>query len=133
MMQQQILENRLRGEPGLSNVYPEFELILIGRGLFNLLSKTVVKVIGREAAKTGGKELFKFGGSAGRHMADKNRAVPVQILEQAIKGSKGIADPKGSRALMHTTEMFKNGRTYNLEVFYDKATNTIWHFKYWPK
>ena len=49
-------------------------------------------------------------------MADKNRAVPVQILEQAIKGSKGIADPKGSRALMHTTEMFKNGRTYNLEV-----------------
>lgn len=86
----------------------------------------------KKAAKTG-KELFKFGGSAGRHMADKNRAVPIQILEQEIKGSKGVVDPKGSRALMHTTEMFKNGKTYNLEVLYDKATNTIWHFKYWPK
>ncbi len=29
------------------------------------------------AAKTG-KELFRFGGSVGRHMVDKNRAVPVK-------------------------------------------------------
>ena len=86
---------------------------------------------GKAAEK--GKELFKFGGSAGRHMENPSRVVPVQILEQAIKGSKGVADPKGSRALMHTTEMFKNGKTYNLEVLYDKGTNTIWHFKYWSK
>lgn len=66
-------------------------------------------------------------------MANPGRAVPVQILEQAIKGSKGVADPRGSRALMHTTEMWKNGKAYNLEVLYDKATNSIWHFKYWPK
>ncbi|SEA68500.1 hypothetical protein SAMN05192529_1494 [Arachidicoccus rhizosphaerae] len=48
----------------------------------------------REAvAAKGGKELFNFGGSAGRHMAEPGRAVPVQILEQAIKGSKGGRRP----------------------------------------
>jgi len=82
-------------------------------------------------AEKGG-ELFKFGGSAGRHMTNKNRSVPIQILDQAIKGSNGVVDPKGSRALMHTTEMWKNGKAYNLEILYDKPTNTIWHFKYSP-
>ncbi|WP_259016783.1 hypothetical protein [Emticicia fluvialis] len=76
------------------------------------------------------KELFKFGGSAGRHMGDPGRAVPIQILEQAIKGSTGVPDPKGSRALMYSIEMLKNGKTYKLDVLYDKATNTIWHFQY---
>ena len=83
-------------------------------------------------AAKGGKELFNFSTKAAEHMANPGRAVPVQILEQAIKGSKGLADPRGSRALMHTTEMFKNGKAYNLEVLYDKATNPTWHFKYSP-
>ena len=65
-------------------------------------------------------------------MAEKGRAVPIQILEQTIKGSKGVIDPRGSRALMHTTKMWKNGKAYNLEVLYDEATNSIWHFKYSP-
>ena len=81
----------------------------------------------------GGKELFNFSTKAAGHMANSGRVVPVQILEQAIKGSKGVADPRGSRAFMHATEMWKNGKAYNLEVLYDKATNSIWHFKYWPK
>ncbi len=88
---------------------------------------------GREvvAAKVG-KELFNFSAKAAEHMANPGRAVPVQILEQAIKGSKGMVDPMGSRALMHTTEMWKNGKAYNLEVLYDKTSNSIWHFKYSP-
>ena len=80
-----------------------------------------------------GEELFNFSTKAAEHMANPGRAVPVQILEQAIKGSKGLADPRGSQALMHTTEMFKNGKAYNLEVLYDKASNSIWHFMYSPK
>lgn len=103
-----------------SEMYESFELNIEGK-----------RVIVQIAAK-GGKELFKFGGSAGRHMAEPGRAVPVQILEQAIKGSKGVADPKGSRALMHSVEMFRNGKPYKLDVLYDKATNTIWHFQYSP-
>lgn len=88
---------------------------------------------GNVAARTG-TELFSFGASAAEHMANPGRAVPIQILEQAINGTKGVADPRGSRALMHTIEMFKNNVPYNLEVLYDKTTNAIWHFKYFtPK
>jgi hypothetical protein len=82
------------------------------------------------SALRGGKELFKFSAKAAQHMSNTGRAVPIQILAQAIKGSKGLADPRGSRALLHTTEMWKNGKAYNLEVLYDKTTNTIWHFQY---
>jgi hypothetical protein len=34
---------------------------------------------------------------------------------------------------MHYTTMYKNGKMYNLEVLYDKATNTIYHFEYTRK
>ena len=115
----------------------------IGEGVNRLFSETgsntqAVRIAresvsdSAEAAKTGGKELFNFGTTAAKHMAQKGRAVPVQILEQAIKGSKGVADPKGSRALMHNIEMFRNSKAYKLEVLYDKTTNSIWHFEYSP-
>ena len=75
-------------------------------------------------------ELFNFSRAASQHMENPNRSVPVQILREAIEGTPGLPDPRGSRALMHTTEMWKNGKQYNLEVLYDKSTNSIWHFKY---
>lgn len=77
-----------------------------------------------------GGELFKFSVKAAEHMQESGRYVPIQVLEQAIKSSKGVADPRGSSALMHTVEMWRNGKAYQLEVLYDKSTNTIWHFKY---
>ncbi len=110
------------GEAGLAEVAPL---------RFAKLYRYIWPAASPVAAK-GGKELFNFSTKAAEHMANPGRAVPVQILKQAIKGSKGLADPRGSRALMHTTEMFKNGKAYNLEVLYDKATNSIWHFKYSP-
>lgn len=51
-----------------------------------------------KAAKTGGKELFNFSTKAAEHMANPGRAVPIQTLEQAIKFTKGVLDPRGSRA-----------------------------------
>ena len=65
-------------------------------------------------------------------MAEPGRTVPIQILEQSIKGSKGVADPQGSRALMHSVEMFRNKNPYKLYILYDKAINTILHFQYSP-
>ena len=79
-----------------------------------------------------GKTILNFTETTAKHMDEAGRYVPVQILDDAIKTTKGVADPLGSRALMHTTEMVKNGKTYNLEVLYDKATNSVWHFKYSP-
>ena len=92
--------------------------------------RTAIKTTLRAAKRS--RELFNFSTRAAEHMAEKGRAVPIQILEQTIKGSKGVIDPRGSRALMHTTKMWKNGKAYNLEVLYDEATNSIWHFKYSP-
>ena len=77
------------------------------------------------------KELLNFSTKAAEHMLEKERTVPIQILQQAIKYSKGKPDPRGSKALLHTIEMWKNGKPYNLEVLYDEASNSIWHFKYY--
>jgi hypothetical protein len=92
------------------------------------ITAAMARLAERGAVKGG--ELFNFSSKAAEHMANPRRTVPVQILDQAIKSSKGIADPRGSRALMYTTKMYKNGKPYNLEVLYDNTTNTIWHFQY---
>lgn len=63
-------------------------------------------------------------------MENAGRYVPVETLRDAIKSTKGVADPKGSKALMHYTTMYKSGKMYNLEVLYDEVTNTIYHFEY---
>jgi hypothetical protein len=63
-------------------------------------------------------------------MNNPARKVPVSILDDAIKSTKGLPDPQGTKALMHYTQMCKNGKLYNLEVLFDKGTNTILHFKY---
>jgi hypothetical protein len=88
---------------------------------------------GAEAAGSEAKTLFNFGKTAGEHMLDPARKVPIQIMDDVIKNTKGLPDPKGSNALMYYSTMFKNGKQYNLEVLFDKASNSIWHFQYSPK
>lgn len=90
-----------------------------------------------DLARSGSKTIFNsideglnFAKTPAGRMENPGRFVPVQTLQNAIKSTKGLADPKGSDALMHYTEMFKNGKQYNLEVLYDGATNTVFHFKY---
>ena len=51
-------------------------------------------------------------------------------MDDVIKTTKGLPDLGGSRALMHYSPMWKNGKLYNLEILYDKASNSIWHFQY---
>ena len=87
-----------------------------------------------------GKSVFKnideglnFTNTTAKHMDNVKRYIPVETLRDAIKSTKGVTDPRGTDALMHYTTMFKNGKKYNLEVLYDKATNTIMHFKYTQK
>jgi hypothetical protein len=63
--------------------------------LGGLLKRTGVKVAGR-----GGRALFNFSKKAAEHMENPSRAVPIQTLEQAIKGTKGILDPIYSAAIL---------------------------------
>ena len=78
-------------------------------------------------------EGLNFASTPAKHMENPGRFVPTQTLQDAIKSTKGVADPRGSNAMMHYTTMTKNGQTYNLEVLYDKATNTVYHFEYTRK
>lgn len=76
------------------------------------------------------KQSIKFSTSAAIHMNEPHRFVPLYILEHAINHGIPRPDPQGSASIMYYTTMYKNGKKYNLEVLFDKSTNTIWHFKY---
>ena len=76
------------------------------------------------------KDLFNFGSSAAKHFANPARKVPIQIMNDVIMNTKGVPDPRGSRAMMHYSRISRNGKFYNLEILYDEMSNSIWHFKY---
>ena len=89
--------------------------------------------IGGRAVK-GGKELFKFTDTAAKHMDEAGRMIPIQILDNIIKTPMLVVkDPQGTKALIYYSQMWKNGKLYNVEVLYNKGTNTVMHFKYTQK
>jgi len=102
---------------------------IAGGVIFKALGKGIGALSG-----TGGRATFNFTKTAGAHMDEVGRMIPVQILDDIIKAPlvTGI-DTQGSRALMYYSQMLKNGKLYNVEVLYEKATNTIMHFKYTQK
>jgi len=60
--------------------------------------------------------------------------IPIQTLDDIIKAPMSVVkDPQRKKALMHYSQMWKNGKLYNVEVLYDKGANTIMHFKYTKK
>lgn len=63
-------------------------------------------------------------------MGEVGRQVPVQTLQDAIRYGMAMPDPRGSNAIMYYTTIYKNGKKYNLEVLYNKSTNTVYHFEY---
>jgi RHS repeat-associated protein len=91
---------------------------------------TGLRAISALTVESAGKDLFYFSAKAMERMNMPGRQVPVQILEDVIKNTKAYPDPGGSRALMYYEQIFKNGQPYNLEVLYDKESNSIWHFLY---
>ena len=75
-------------------------------------------------------EGVNFSNKALEHMGESGRQVPIQTLQDTIRYGEGLPDPRGSSATMYYATMTKNGKTYNLEVLYDKASNTVYHFEY---
>ena len=65
-----------------------------------------------------------------QRMQNPARFVPVRTMMDAIKYGTASPDLQGTQAMMYTIEMFKNEKSYQLEVLYDQATNTILHFLY---
>ena len=53
-----------------------------------------------------GKELFKFTGTAAKHMDEAGRMIPIQTLDDIIKAPMSVVkDPQGTKALMHYSQM----------------------------
>jgi hypothetical protein len=79
------------------------------------------------------REEFNFSPYANAHMYESERVIPVQTLREAIRYGVSRPDPRGSVSRMYyiTVYIERNGRKhlYNLEVLYDRSTNTIWHFE----
>jgi hypothetical protein len=78
------------------------------------------------------KEVFNFTDTTLNHMKDFRRMIPVQILKEIIDAPIHVVkDPQqATNALMYYAQMWKNKKLYNVEVLYDKETNTIFHFLY---
>ena len=76
------------------------------------------------------KEL-KFTETTAKRMETASRYVPQEILAEAIKAGKEVVDPQGVAGTMkYTSEMFRNGKKYELEVIYREVDKTILHFLY---
>jgi len=103
------------------------------KSLWDGAKEGVKKLIGKvETGVTQEKPIFNFTKTAANHMDEAGRTIPVQTLDNVIKTPMAVVkDPKGATdAMMYYSRMWKNGKLYNVEVLYDKATNTIMHFQY---
>lgn len=67
-------------------------------------------------------------------MSNPARRIPVHILNKIIKSPLACTkDPQGvPNTMMYYSQVWKNGKLYNVEVLYSKKTNTVMHFKYTP-
>ncbi|AYB38243.1 hypothetical protein D5F52_08140 [Brevibacillus laterosporus] len=116
-----------------------------------------------EAAVVGGVSFFasrigkgfekglNFTATTVKRMETVGRFVPAQTLQAVIKYGKEFPDPQGTGAKMYRDIMYKTVKKelwdaeakmnriyyevkkYNIEVLYDKATNTVLHFVYSDK
>ena len=79
--------------------------------------------------------FFNFAKAPEMHMLNSDRRVPIQIFDQVIKHPKAVFPDSRrlSGADMYYSHIWKNGKLFNIEVLYNKQSNTILHFKYTPK
>jgi RHS repeat-associated protein len=117
-----------------------FLLILGGGGLAYKFAKgttglTVFSPKITDIVASNERALLNFTDTAGKHMFEVERRVPIHILDKVIRSPTAFTrDPQGaSNAMMYYSQVWKNGKLYNIEVLYDKATNTISHFQYTQK
>lgn len=76
---------------------------------------------------------YNFSDTPSKHQEDSERRVPLNMIDEAIKTGIPSPDPQGTGAIMYKITMYRNGKSYTLEVLYNSQTNEIWHFKYSPK
>ena len=81
-------------------------------------------------ASTSVPQNINFSTTVQQRLEDPSRSVPLHILQDAIRLGQSLPDPRGTAAHAYYILISKNGNFYNLQVIYNWATNTIWHFHY---
>jgi len=87
-----------------------------------------------EAAEAGATTLasqLQFTATTAVRQATTARRVPLQILARAIQTGRRMADPQAAAgAVKIVSDMYKNGKLYQLEIIYRQADKMILHFHY---
>lgn len=77
---------------------------------------------------------LNFTGAALKEFENPGRFVSIQMMIDTIKNGIPMPDPQGAPGLiMYYKKVIIHNKSYNLEVLYDAATNTVNHFKYTHK
>jgi len=77
------------------------------------------------------KKFLNFTRTASNHLDEAGRRIPIEIIKQVIETPMTVvSDPRGTSAHMYFSQLWRNGELYNVEVLYDRASNTVMHFKY---
>ena len=97
-------------------------------------SKNDVNLFTGKEKNTSSKSIeYNFSNTTSEHQEDPGRRVPLNMIDEAIKTGIPSPDPQGTGAIMYKITMYRNGKSYTLEVLYNSQTNEIWHFRYIPK
>lgn len=73
----------------------------------------------------------KFTATTAARQAMVARRVPLNILARAIQTGRRMADPQAAAgAIKIVSDMYKNGKLYQLEIIYREADKMILHFHY---
>jgi len=77
---------------------------------------------------------LKFTATTAARMASKDRHVPLQILQLAVRFGKRTADSQGVKgAFRYAIKMLRNDGEYVLEVVVREIDSTVLHFQYGTK
>jgi len=95
-----------------------------------MLAVTVVGAM-RSTFKGLSVQALKFTETTSARMLAKGRYVPLHILHLGIKYGKRVADPqKVKGAFLYTSQLFRNGKQYTLEIVVRESDWTVLHFLY---
>ncbi|WP_185959930.1 hypothetical protein [Criibacterium bergeronii] len=128
----QAVVNKIKA-PGVNRAVGEVAEDVIEKGaksLGNNADDVISEGVNKASKHCNIEEGLNFSSKALEHMDERARHVPVQTLQDAIRYGEALPDPRGTSATMYYTTMYKNKKCYNLEVLYNEATNTVYHFEY---
>ncbi|GHT14311.1 hypothetical protein FACS1894170_11220 [Planctomycetales bacterium] len=81
-------------------------------------------------AETSLPKNLNYSGTVAKHMTESSRYVPQAIIKDVIRYGRPVADSQGTQAKMYYHTLWKNGKSYTIEVLYDRMNNKVLHVLY---